>query len=166
MDKEYILLNIIESEKDITQRELSQRTGVSLGSINLLINKMVKEGLIKIKRLPVRRIAYIVTPKGIHEKSIKTLHYIKQNYSFIQQIKEKIKIIIYNEQRLGKNICALIGDDEIGQLIKSIICEFDNITITESNKCSRDKTYIIANMELYEKLKSDDYHVINILNKL
>ena len=166
MDKEYTVLSLIESSKDITQRELSRKLGVSLGSINLLINKMVDDGLIKFKQLPFKRIAYMVTPKGMSEKAKKTLCYIKENYSYIQQIKVKIKTVIYGEQQLCKDICVIAEDDEIGQLMRTIACELDNIGLARPGKYSRDRTYIVTDVELYEKLKSEDYQVINILDKI
>lgn len=166
MDKEYAILSIIESKKDITQRELSKKVGISLGSINIIINKMIKEGFIRIKHRSDRKKAYIITQKGIQEKEKKTLELIKDSYSFIQRIKEKISEILHQELQVGLDINIIVDDDEIGQLIRSIAGDFANIKIGMTDHYSKEMAYIVVNSQLYERLKSEDCHVINILSKL
>lgn len=46
MDKELILLDEIGRKAGVSQRELAEKSGVSLGNVNLLLKKMVKEGLV------------------------------------------------------------------------------------------------------------------------
>lgn len=166
MDKEYAILSIIDRKKDITQRELSREMGVSLGTINALINRMINCGFIRIKQLPDRKVVYMLTPEGAQEKARKTLWHIRQNYSFIQQVKDKIRDIFDHEKQSGKEVCVIIKDDEIGHMIRSIISEFDNIEIGKPDDCLEHKTCIVADIELYEALKRQGVDVVNILNKL
>ena len=46
MDKKYTVLDIIDKNENITQREISKKANLSLGSVNLLLNKMSHDGLI------------------------------------------------------------------------------------------------------------------------
>ena len=94
MDREYIILENIDKNANITQRELSQKAGISLGSVNILLNKMIKEGLIKIEKIPADRVLYMLTPKGILEKMNKTYQYIKIHYNYIDKTKNRIKTIL------------------------------------------------------------------------
>ena len=73
MDREEKVLNCISKNENISQRELSLHTGISLGSINLIIKKMVKKGLVKIERINTNTLKYMLTPKGFAEKAMKTL---------------------------------------------------------------------------------------------
>ena len=91
MDKGFILLQAIEQDGDVSQRELSSRTGLSLGSVNLLLQKMVHEGLIKMRSIPTNRVVYMLTPRGMAEKAHKTVRYIQRHYQMIESTKEMIR---------------------------------------------------------------------------
>ncbi len=69
MEKEYEVLSHLGKEKEVTQRKIASGTGLSLGSVNILLKKMVKKGLVKIERLNTRTIRYILTPRGMKEKA-------------------------------------------------------------------------------------------------
>ncbi len=76
MEHEYQVLTHLQENETTTQRKISKRTGLSLGAVNLLLKKMGRKGLIKIERLNARTVRYILTPKGIQEKSRLTYRYI------------------------------------------------------------------------------------------
>ena len=122
-DKEYMILSQIESNPDATQRDISRHTGLSLGSVNLLLKKMAKEGLIKIETIPAHRVAYMLTPKGMVEKANKTVSYIKRHYNAITQTKEQLKSIICNLIMEHKALYMLHTPDELGSLIIAAIEE-------------------------------------------
>jgi EPS-associated MarR family transcriptional regulator len=54
---------------DLSQRELSDRIGLSLGRVNFLVNSLIKSGYIKARRFKnsKKKIAYmyVLTPKGV-----------------------------------------------------------------------------------------------------
>jgi DNA-binding MarR family transcriptional regulator len=91
MDREYAILDFIEMQSRATQREIATATGFSLGSVNLLLNKMMREGLIKIELVPKSRIIYMLTPSGIREKLVKAYTYIRIHYETIERTKNLIK---------------------------------------------------------------------------
>ncbi len=51
MEAEYQVLNHLQDNELTTQRNISQRTGLSLGAVNILLKKMARKGLIKIAKL-------------------------------------------------------------------------------------------------------------------
>lgn len=118
MDKEYIILHAIDQDQTITQRELSSKAQISLGSVNLLINKMVKEGLIKITQIPMNRVAYMLTPKGMAEKINKTSKYIKYHYNYISEMKEKVKNQLMKLSEEYDKIYIVLEGDEISEVVK------------------------------------------------
>ena len=67
-DNELKLMSEISENENITQRELSKKLNLSLGSVNILIKKMIKEGLIKMNQVSTRQVFYMLTPAGIMEK--------------------------------------------------------------------------------------------------
>lgn len=125
MDKEYIILGEISKNQNISQRQLAERTGLSLGSINLLLKKMIKEGLIKMETIPANRIAYMLTPKGMVEKVNKTYKYIKHHYKVIEETKEKVRKVIMQLLEENKTLYILLNQDEVSHIVRTVIEELD-----------------------------------------
>jgi EPS-associated MarR family transcriptional regulator len=84
--KEEITLQLIKiihkAEHKITQRDLAQRVGISLGKINACISEMIEDELIKINRFnksdPKSSNSYMLTPKGLEEKFRLLIHILSR----------------------------------------------------------------------------------------
>ena len=83
------LLEELERNPVISQRELSHKFGIALGVTNACLKRMVRKGWIRIRDLNPRRIGYYLTPKGMIEKGRLTLNLITfrvQHYSELKKI--------------------------------------------------------------------------------
>jgi ribosomal protein S25 len=83
------LLEELEKNPVISQRELSHKFGIALGVTNACLRRMARKGWIRIRDLNRRRIGYYLTPKGLVEKARLTLHLISfrvQHYSELKRI--------------------------------------------------------------------------------
>ena len=83
------LLEELERNPIVSQRELSHKFGIALGVTNACLRRMARKGLIRIRGLNHRKIGYYLTPKGFAEKAKLTLHlisYIVQHYSELKNI--------------------------------------------------------------------------------
>ncbi|EMS70377.1 winged helix-turn-helix transcriptional regulator [Ruminiclostridium cellobioparum] len=164
MDKKHIVLNEIRKNPKITQRELSKILQCSLGSINLLLSKMVNEGLIKIKRMPMNRIRYILTPNGVLEKLQKTSKYIKSNYNFIINIQETIRMTLEDLTNEYGDITVVLEDDEISELVKLSIGENDKVNLIRHGETIGEfKTVVALDINTYNVLKSKYKRVVNLI---
>ena len=81
------LMHIIEKDGKASQRLISQNTGFSIGKVNYCLKALIDIGFIKIHNFSNSKkklnYAYILTPKGIREKSAITKQFIikkKQEY--------------------------------------------------------------------------------------
>jgi len=88
MTNELEILKSVDEDKRITQRELAKKTGLSLGSVNVLLKRLIHKGLIKIEHINSRTIKYILTPKGLMEKARLTYQYIVSSYNYISGIEQ------------------------------------------------------------------------------
>ena len=91
--RELNLLEELEKNPVVSQRELSHKFGIALGVTNACLKRMARRGLIRIMSLDHRRIGYYLTPKGFAEKTKLTFHLISwtvQHYSALKGIIEKI----------------------------------------------------------------------------
>jgi len=87
--RELNLLQELEKNHVISQRELSHKFGIALGVTNACLRRMARRGWIRIMNLDRRRIGYYLTPKGLAEKTKLTLHLVSwtvRHYSTLKDI--------------------------------------------------------------------------------
>ncbi|MDD5166217.1 MAG: MarR family EPS-associated transcriptional regulator [Candidatus Omnitrophica bacterium] len=77
------ILRTLATNNNPTQRELSTHLGFSLGKTNYLIKELAKKGLVKTKAFShkdnkLKRISYVLTPRGFKEKAGLTLHFLEK----------------------------------------------------------------------------------------
>ena len=81
------LLHIIENDSSASQRQIAKNSGLSIGKVNYCLKALIDIGFIKIRNFSNSNkklnYAYVLTPKGIKEKTIITKQFIikkKQEY--------------------------------------------------------------------------------------
>jgi len=87
--RELNLLQELEKNPVISQRELSHKFGIALGVTNACLKRMARRGWIRIMSLDHHKIGYYLTPKGFAEKANLTLNLISwtvQHYSALKEI--------------------------------------------------------------------------------
>ena len=167
MDKEFVILTEIEKNSNITQRELSKKVDLSLGSINLLLNKLAKEGLIKIKQIPMNRVAYMLTPNGMAEKIKKTRNYIRYHYNYINDTKIAMQRELNNLVSEHRNITIILEHDEISELVEQIVKDESAIKCTTIDKLVNHEGYLVAlSADVYNELKYKYSNTINLMELL
>lgn len=89
------VLRKIKLNPDSSQRELANELGFSLGKLNYLLNALLDKGLVKIKnfqRNPKKtNYLYILTKKGILEKTKLTLHFMERKIAEYDELKREIE---------------------------------------------------------------------------
>ena len=77
----YKILKLVESNPSISQRELAEQLGISLGKANFCLKALINVGLLKVTnfRNNKNKLAYmyLLTPTGIEEKASITLRFLK-----------------------------------------------------------------------------------------
>ena len=88
---EYRALKILEQQPDLTQRQLSEALGVSLGKTNYLLKSLIDVGWVKLDNFQRSDnkwgYAYLITPIGVAEKAAITVRFLKrkkQEYDDLQ----------------------------------------------------------------------------------
>jgi DNA-binding MarR family transcriptional regulator len=102
-------LEEIEQNPKISQRELSHKFGIALGVTNACIKRMARRGLIKLKGIPPRRIAYYLTPKGFTEKTKLTLSFFSYNIHHYAEMKKQFSKKLLEMQDSGVKRVAFYG---------------------------------------------------------
>ena len=88
------LLRHLQEKQDVSQRELAQKMGISLGKINFILNALIKKGIIKVQNFRNNKnklaYTYYLTPAGISEKAILTVKFFKRKLNDYDIIKKEL----------------------------------------------------------------------------
>ncbi len=96
-DLQFRVMRLLEANPQMNQRELSKSLCVSLGGVNYCLNALVAKGSIKIKNFRNNKnkwvYAYLLTPKGLAEKTSLTGSFLKKKIREYQLLKEEIEAL-------------------------------------------------------------------------
>jgi EPS-associated MarR family transcriptional regulator len=97
MDNEdhFKVLRKIQHRPHSTQRELARELGFSLGKLNYCLKALKNKGLVKFQNFKERKnkliyIQYIITPKGITERTKITLNFMKRKMQEYDDLKKDL----------------------------------------------------------------------------
>lgn len=114
--RELHVLQEIEKNPVITQRSLASSLGVALGLTNLYIKRLVHKGYIKVTTVPRGRIKYLITPKGLAEKSRLTCEYIQYSLAYFRDVRQRFEKVLNQLQQLGVERIMIFGVGELAEL--------------------------------------------------
>lgn len=173
MSSEIRILKKIQNDNISTQRELAKTTGISLGNVNVLLRRLISKGLINVEKINSRTIKYILTPKGIREKSEATYRYIIDCYKYINEISMKIDKILQYELNNNNDIILLGKIDIIYELLfakmsnnKIRFYQINSVEEIKKLSLNKDSLILIWNPEYIDIIGSIEIRYINILDKM
>ena len=89
------VLRKIQKKPNSTQRELAEELGFSLGKLNYCIKALQEKGLLKLenfKKNPKKiNYFYVLTPKGISEKTKLTINFMKRKMKEYDELKKELE---------------------------------------------------------------------------
>lgn len=96
-DARFKILKTLEANPDLSQRQLAEELGVSLGKVNYCLQALIGKGLIKAKNFSQsenkRRYLYILTPAGIEKKTALTKHFLQRKMAEYEALRIEIEEI-------------------------------------------------------------------------
>ena len=101
---EYQVLKILEQQPNLTQRQLSEVLGVSLGKTNYLLKSLIDVGWIKLDNFQKSHnkwgYAYLLTPTGMAEKAAITVRFLKRKKQEYNDLQSEIAQLQQEVQQL------------------------------------------------------------------
>ena len=89
------LLKLLHEQPQMSQRDLAQAMGVSLGKANYCLKALMEKGLVKLgnfRRNPDKQeYAYLLTPAGLEEKTRITLAFLKRKVAEYEALEKEIE---------------------------------------------------------------------------
>ena len=103
------VFQIIKSNPQLTSRELAKKVGISNGSAYYLLTSLIDKGFVKLSNFKENsqktKYSYLLTPKGIREKSLITSKFLVRKKQEFQALSEEI-------DSLEKSIGNVINNKE------------------------------------------------------
>ena len=88
-------MRTIEARPDLTQRQLAEELGVSLGKAHYCIKALIDKGLVKMGNFSHNQkkldYAYLLTPSGIKSKAILTTHFLERKAAEYAMLKSELE---------------------------------------------------------------------------
>jgi EPS-associated MarR family transcriptional regulator len=103
-DTHFRVLRLLQENPEMSQRELAAAVGVSVGGMHYVLNALIEKGLVKLGNFTAaedkRRHAYLLTPKGIKEKTNITKNFLRRKIEEYESLKKEIDAL---EMELGSS---------------------------------------------------------------
>lgn len=91
------ILRLLQANPELSQRELSDALGVSLGGVNYCLKALLDKGLVKLGNFSAapdkRRYAYVLTREGLVEKARLTRRFLKRKMAEYEALKAEIETV-------------------------------------------------------------------------
>lgn len=93
-DTHFRVLRLLQENPEMSQRELAQAVGVSVGGMHYVLNALIEKGFVKLGNFTAaedkRRYAYILTRKGVAEKTAITRSFLARKMEEYEALKAEI----------------------------------------------------------------------------
>jgi len=88
------ILRLLHENPELTQREMGERVGISLGAVNYCLRALMERGFVKarnFKRNPKKMgYSYFLTPAGMAEKTLLTAKFLKRKMTEYEALRIEI----------------------------------------------------------------------------
>lgn len=90
----YRVMRLLQQHPDMSQRELADKVGISLGALNYCLRALIEKGFVKLGNFQnskhKSRYAYILTPVGLAHKMAMTGRFLKRKIEEYEALKQEI----------------------------------------------------------------------------
>ena len=89
------ILRKIQRKPGFSQRKLAEELGFSLGKLNYCLKSLQKKGFVKLQNFQkqsnkINYLRYIITPKGISERTKLTINFMKRKMKEYNELKKEL----------------------------------------------------------------------------
>lgn len=127
--KEFKILDLIEKNAKITQREIGKAIGVAVSMVNYYVDDFEKKGLIKRKKHSTKTVDYFVTKKGMERRKLLNIWYLKSSHEVYLSAKDNIINFLNQIISKGFKKILLYGGGEVAEIMLQVMNDDKNIPL-------------------------------------
>lgn len=104
-DTHFRVLRLLQDNPEMSQRDLAEAVGVSVGGMHYVMRALIEKGWIKLGNFSAaedkRRYAYILTPQGLAQKATLTRRFLARKMAEYEALTAEIESI---REELGEGV--------------------------------------------------------------
>lgn len=127
--KELVILDHIEKNEDITQKELGEIANTAPSMVNVYINEYEEKGYIVREYLSSKTVKYKITAEGMRRKNYLLITYLHELLKLYRLAKENIESFLNSLEDRGYRNVFLYGAGEVAETILSVIRDRENLNL-------------------------------------
>ena len=116
-----MILDLIEKDSNITQREISKAINVAVSMVNNYLNEYEEEGLIIRKKYSSKTVEYFITIKGKERRKKLNIDYLNASQKLYNSAKENIEEFLVQIESRGFKKILLYGAGEVAEILLQTI---------------------------------------------
>ena len=147
-ERDFIILEHVESDPDVTQASLAAKLGVAVGTVNWHMKRLVEKGYVKAKRAQRRKLRYIITPEGLRFRAGLTVNYLETSMRLYRRTRQRVREHLFDVKQAGYDRVMLDGDGDIADICKLTCMEQGVKVITNTNETTQSDT-LVPVLEIY-----------------
>ena len=110
------ILEKVDNDGTPSQRDIARDLNISLGLVNSFIKRLAKKGYFKMGHLPKNRVRYILTARGLAEKSRLTYEYIQFSFKFYRDARQKLRKLYAELETQGVRRLVFYGAGDLAEI--------------------------------------------------
>jgi len=114
--RDLTILSAIADNDRLTQRHLARELGVTVSLANLYIKRLALKGFIRVINIRANRLRYLLTPKGITEKSRLTYSYMRRTFERYREARQSLQAALHSLTEDGHKRIAFYGTGEAAEV--------------------------------------------------
>jgi DNA-binding MarR family transcriptional regulator len=110
------MLETLETNPEITQADLAAQVGVAVGTVNWYLKQWSQKGLLKVRQIGRWRWQYILTPKGITEKTRLARKYFEHSMRVYRRTRDDARNILGEVIGAGYARVIIDADEDLADI--------------------------------------------------
>jgi len=160
--KEYMILDLISKDENITQRTIGKKLQVSVSMVNEYLDTYEHKGYLVREYLSTKTVKYKLTKKGQERKKVLNIGYYKAAQSVHLSARQNIVELLETIVEKGYHRIVLYGAGEVGEMLLQVIKIDSNLpilvpaVIDDDPKKQHNKMFEVPIVDI-EQLKTIDH---------
>ena len=125
------LLETIEQTPKVTQLDLAAQLGVAVGTVNWYIKRLIAKGYVRVSRMQRKRLLYLITPRGIAEKSRLGAQYLRASLGVYRETRAQSIQLLGQVRAAGHAQVVIDGDGDLAEICR-LTCLEQGIPVMKS----------------------------------
>src|SRR5262245_27666855 len=164
-ERDLEILTAIGEGLPLTQRGLADRLGVALGLCNLYLKRLARKGCIKIVEFPRKpaarkRLRYLLTPRGMAEKTRLTYEHMEYALSLYKRTRRTLRQSLDGLADRGAKLIALCGAGEAAEVAYLTLRELGFEPVGVFARDSIGQPFLGYTVHALAELAAEDFDVV------